>query len=32
MDPVKDKITLDRMEALGNCPWMVWKQAAGTMS
>jgi glucose-1-phosphate cytidylyltransferase len=25
MDTFKDKITLDRMEALGNCPWMVWK-------
>jgi glucose-1-phosphate cytidylyltransferase len=30
MDTFKDKITLDRMEALGNCPWMVWKQAAST--
>ncbi len=26
MDTFKDKITLDRMEARGNCPWMVWKQ------
>ena len=25
MDTFKDKITLDRMEAQGNCPWMVWK-------
>ena len=25
MDTFKDKITLDRMEASGNCPWMVWK-------
>jgi len=25
MDTFKDKITLDRMEAKGNCPWMVWK-------
>ncbi len=25
MDTFKDKITLDRMEARGNCPWMVWK-------
>lgn len=25
MDTFKDKITLDRMEALGNCPWMVWR-------
>ena len=27
MDTFKDKITLDRMEARGNCPWMVWKSA-----
>ena len=26
MDTFKDKITLDRMEAQGDCPWMVWKQ------
>lgn len=26
MDTFKDKITLDRMEASGDCPWMVWKQ------
>jgi glucose-1-phosphate cytidylyltransferase len=26
MDTFKDKITLDRMEAQGNCPWMVWKR------
>ncbi len=25
MDTFKDKITLDRMEAQGNCPWMVWE-------
>lgn len=25
MDTFKDKITLDRMEARGDCPWMVWK-------
>jgi len=25
MDTFKDKITLDRMEAHGNCPWMVWR-------
>jgi len=25
MDSFKDKITLDRMEARGDCPWMVWK-------
>jgi glucose-1-phosphate cytidylyltransferase len=31
MDTFKDKITLDRMEARGDCPWMVWrnKPAAG---
>jgi glucose-1-phosphate cytidylyltransferase len=27
MDTFKDKITLDRMEARGHCPWMVWKRA-----
>lgn len=26
MDTFKDKIKLDRMEAQGNCPWMVWRQ------
>ncbi|MGQ0834963.1 MAG: sugar phosphate nucleotidyltransferase [Gammaproteobacteria bacterium] len=25
MDTFKDKITFDRMEANGKCPWMVWK-------
>jgi len=25
MDTFKDKITYDRMEARGNCPWMVWR-------
>jgi glucose-1-phosphate cytidylyltransferase len=25
MDTFKDKITLDRMEARGDCPWMVWR-------
>jgi glucose-1-phosphate cytidylyltransferase len=25
MDTLKDKITLDRMEARGNCPWALWK-------
>jgi len=25
MDTFKDKITFDRMEARGECPWMVWK-------
>lgn len=24
MDTFKDKITFDRMEAQGDCPWMVW--------
>lgn len=24
MDTLKDKMTLDRMESQGNCPWMVW--------
>jgi glucose-1-phosphate cytidylyltransferase len=27
MDTFKDKITLDRMEAQGNCPWMLWKRS-----
>ncbi len=26
MDTFKDKITFDRMEAQGKCPWMVWKK------
>ena len=26
MDTFKDKINLDRMEAQGNCPWMVWRK------
>jgi glucose-1-phosphate cytidylyltransferase len=26
MDTLKDKISFDRMEATGDCPWMVWKQ------
>jgi len=25
MDTFKDKINFDRMEAQGNCPWMVWQ-------
>ena len=29
MDTFKDKITFDRMEALGDCPWMVWKPRRG---
>jgi glucose-1-phosphate cytidylyltransferase len=31
MDTFKDKITFDRMEAQGNCPWMVWKGAKGLL-
>ncbi|HEU0200991.1 MAG TPA: sugar phosphate nucleotidyltransferase [Burkholderiaceae bacterium] len=26
MDTFKDKIKLDRMEAQGDCPWMVWER------
>jgi len=26
MGNFKDKITFDRMEARGNCPWMIWKR------
>lgn len=26
MDTFKDKISFDRMEAKGECPWMVWKR------
>jgi glucose-1-phosphate cytidylyltransferase len=26
MDTFKDKITFDRMEAQGSCPWMVWRK------
>jgi glucose-1-phosphate cytidylyltransferase len=26
MDTFKDKITFDRMEAQGDCPWMVWRR------
>jgi glucose-1-phosphate cytidylyltransferase len=26
MDTLKDKITFDRMEARGDCPWMVWNR------
>jgi glucose-1-phosphate cytidylyltransferase len=25
MDTFKDKIALDRMEARGECPWMLWQ-------
>lgn len=27
MDTFKDKITFDRMDGRGDCPWMVWKKA-----
>lgn len=27
MDTFKDKITFDRMEGKGECPWMVWQHA-----
>jgi glucose-1-phosphate cytidylyltransferase len=27
MDTFKDKITFDRMEGRGDCPWAVWKKA-----
>ena len=26
MDTLKDKITFDRMDAQGKCPWMLWRQ------
>jgi glucose-1-phosphate cytidylyltransferase len=26
MDTFKDKITFDRMEARGDCPWMLWRK------
>ncbi len=29
MDTFKDKITFDRMEAKGPCPWKVWDATAG---
>jgi glucose-1-phosphate cytidylyltransferase len=29
MDTFKDKITFDRMEAQGQCPWMLWKRTNG---
>jgi glucose-1-phosphate cytidylyltransferase len=28
MDTFKDKITYDRMEAKGDCPWMIWQRPA----
>jgi glucose-1-phosphate cytidylyltransferase len=30
MDTFKDKITFDRMEAKGDCPWQVWNARGGT--
>jgi glucose-1-phosphate cytidylyltransferase len=30
MDTFKDKITFDRMEARGTCPWMVWNKNHAT--
>ncbi len=29
MDTFKDKIAFDRMEARGDCPWMLWKRPSG---
>jgi glucose-1-phosphate cytidylyltransferase len=29
MDTFKDKITFDRMEARGDCPWAVWRKNGG---
>lgn len=29
MDTFKDKITFDRMESRGECPWMVWRPGRG---
>lgn len=29
MDTFKDKIQYDRMEARGDCPWMLWRQGSG---
>jgi glucose-1-phosphate cytidylyltransferase len=31
MDTFKDKITFDRMEARGTCPWMIWKESAAEL-
>jgi glucose-1-phosphate cytidylyltransferase len=30
MDTFKDKITYDRMEGQGDCPWMLWKHRERT--
>lgn len=32
MDTFKDKITLDRMEARGDCPWNVWSKDRGELA
>lgn len=32
IDTFKDKIEFDRMEARGNCPWMLWKRHLGRSS
>jgi glucose-1-phosphate cytidylyltransferase len=32
MDTFKDKITFDRMEAHGDCPWMIWERHSGSAS
>jgi len=32
MDTFKDKITFDRMEGRGDCPWMLWKRPLAGMS
>ncbi len=32
MDTFKDKITFDRMEASGKCPWKVWSSGADPLS
>ena len=32
MDTFKDKITFDRMEGRGDCPWMIWKRSPAGVS
>ncbi len=32
MDTFKDKIAFDRMEARGECPWMMWKRHPASAS
>lgn len=29
MDTFKDKISFDRLESHGNCPWMIWQKSQG---